>query len=184
MSCNCHDCRFAGDDYVNAPATQMLATFCAVCGRPLVDAISVETGIGPECRRKHGYNTLVPEDVRAEANQLVHAIAVQQEGLTVAQAAARLRAIGFGKLADTIQKRVSDVLILDDGLGNYKVAFRYDDVIVRDFSRSVPGRRWLARETGEKMWFVPKGAKMMLLGWLKRNYQGAVIVGPKGPFTV
>jgi hypothetical protein len=41
--------------YENAPATQMLATFCACCARPLLDAVSVETGVGPECRKKHGY---------------------------------------------------------------------------------------------------------------------------------
>lgn len=42
--------------YVNAPATKMLATNCACCGRPLVDAHSVETGVGPDCRKMHGYD--------------------------------------------------------------------------------------------------------------------------------
>jgi hypothetical protein len=42
--------------YVNAPATKMLASHCAVCGRPLCDATSVELGIGPICRGKHGYD--------------------------------------------------------------------------------------------------------------------------------
>jgi hypothetical protein len=42
--------------YETAPATLMLATRCACCSRPLCDAISVETGVGPECRRKHGFN--------------------------------------------------------------------------------------------------------------------------------
>lgn len=41
--------------YESAPATAMLATHCACCGRALLDATSVEAGIGPECRRKHGY---------------------------------------------------------------------------------------------------------------------------------
>ena len=36
--------------YENAPATKMLATNCCCCGRPLVDSMSVELGIGPECR--------------------------------------------------------------------------------------------------------------------------------------
>jgi hypothetical protein len=42
--------------YENAPATRLLATNCGCCGRQLVDAVSVEAGIGPECRKKHGYN--------------------------------------------------------------------------------------------------------------------------------
>ena len=184
MSCTgCCDCRFYGDDYENAPATRMLATNCAVCGRPLVDSISVEVGIGPECRKKYGYNINVPEDVRAEANQIVHAIAVEQEGITVAQAAARLRDIGFAKLADTILRRVSNVTILDPGDG-YRVAFRYVEEIVNDFRR-VPGRQWLGRKTpSEKMWRVPYSSKRELFEWLKRNFRGAVINGPKGPFTV
>ena len=40
--------------YLTAPATKMLATHCAVCARALVDAKSVELGIGPDCRKKYG----------------------------------------------------------------------------------------------------------------------------------
>ena len=36
------------NDYTQAPATLMLATNCVCCGRALVDAVSVELGIGPE----------------------------------------------------------------------------------------------------------------------------------------
>lgn len=36
----------------NAPATQLVATRCCACRTPLVDANSVELGIGPICRRK------------------------------------------------------------------------------------------------------------------------------------
>lgn len=42
--------------YENAPATKFIAVNCCVCGRPLVDAISVEEGIGPICRDKFGLN--------------------------------------------------------------------------------------------------------------------------------
>jgi hypothetical protein len=41
--------------YETAPATEMLASHCACCARPLVDAVSVEAGVGPECRKKHGF---------------------------------------------------------------------------------------------------------------------------------
>lgn len=37
--------------YTNAPATRLLATHCAICGRALVDADSVSQGVGPECRK-------------------------------------------------------------------------------------------------------------------------------------
>lgn len=42
--------------YETAPATIMLATQCACCRRPLVDAVSIETGMGPVCRKRHGFN--------------------------------------------------------------------------------------------------------------------------------
>jgi hypothetical protein len=45
--------------YENAPATEMLATHCAICSRPLLDAVSVEIGIGPVCRQRHGYDESV-----------------------------------------------------------------------------------------------------------------------------
>lgn len=51
--------------YEAAPATRMLATHCAACARPLVDAKSVETGMGPDCRKRHGFNLAVSEDARA-----------------------------------------------------------------------------------------------------------------------
>lgn len=41
--------------YESAPATILLATRCACCGRELLDAESVEKGMGPTCRRKHGF---------------------------------------------------------------------------------------------------------------------------------
>jgi len=42
--------------YENAPATKFVATQCVCCGRALVDAPSLESGMGPVCRKKHGYN--------------------------------------------------------------------------------------------------------------------------------
>jgi len=42
-------------DYTSSAACQLLATHCACCGKPLVDSDSVETGVGPVCRKKHGY---------------------------------------------------------------------------------------------------------------------------------
>lgn len=42
--------------YENAPATKFVATHCVCCGKALVDAPSLETGMGPVCRKKYGYN--------------------------------------------------------------------------------------------------------------------------------
>jgi hypothetical protein len=42
-------------NYINAAATRFIATHCACCGKALVDADSVQAGVGPDCRRMHGY---------------------------------------------------------------------------------------------------------------------------------
>ena len=47
-------------NYENAPATKMAATNCCCCGKSLVDALSVNVGVGPECRKNYGIND-VPE---------------------------------------------------------------------------------------------------------------------------
>ncbi len=65
--------------YEEAPATKMLATHCIFCSRPLLDASSVEAGIGPICRGKVGYNDPVPNHARQEANKLIHRIATNRQ---------------------------------------------------------------------------------------------------------
>ncbi len=40
----------------NSPACELVATHCCICNRPLTDALSVELGIGPVCREKHGFD--------------------------------------------------------------------------------------------------------------------------------
>jgi hypothetical protein len=40
--------------YADAPSTILLATHCCMCNRPLVDAESVERGMGPTCAENHG----------------------------------------------------------------------------------------------------------------------------------
>lgn len=93
-------------NHENAPATKLLATNCACCGRALTDAVSVETGIGPECRKRFAVDVVVEEAKRVEANQLVWQVA--RRGMRRNEAAAifnRLAELGFTVLADRIAKR-------------------------------------------------------------------------------
>ena len=50
------------DTHEKAKATRLLATHCCVCWRPLVDAKSVEMGIGPVCRKKYGHPDILTTD--------------------------------------------------------------------------------------------------------------------------
>jgi hypothetical protein len=169
----------AAGGYENAPATIMLATQCAVCGRPLVDSVSVETGIGPECRKKHGYNIVVAPEARAEANALVHQVALDQGGLSVARAAARLRELGFEVLSAVLLKRACPVRI-DEIAGRLVVKSPYNENATASFRR-IPGRRW---DGEQKVNTFPVEARRSLFGALVSAYAGLVAYGPKGAFVL
>lgn len=166
--------------YEDAKATKMLATHCAACGKELVDAVSVETGVGPVCRKKHGYNADVDPEARAEANKLVYLVALEQGGIKVAEATARLRELGFAKLADRIEKRAVSIRIEELPSGRFAVKSPFDEAAVEAMKRT-PGRRWNREEKVNSFPVTSKGAIWAIL---RRYYPGAIAVGPKGPFQV
>lgn len=55
--------------------TKVISTHCCACGRPLLDAQSVATGMGPLCRDKHliGFEALT-EEQRVTANTIIHVL--------------------------------------------------------------------------------------------------------------
>lgn len=165
--------------YETAPATKMLATHCCCCGRPLVDAVSVDWGIGPDCRKKHGYNIEVAPEARARANQIVHAIACNPEGTQVLDRCAELRVLGFEKLASVIEKRTVTVRLVQEGTV-FLVHTAYDAQFVDDM-RKISNARW---NKENKAWQVPTFAREALWKALCKAYPGALALGPKGPFIV
>lgn len=119
--------------YENAPATKMLATHCCACNRPLVDAKSVEYGIGPECRKRHGHGVqtagaswgavtaligrlqdiqvdsaipaILDENAHKLCNVLTHAAATATNKQDLRTLAEAIYASGYRNLALTISKR-------------------------------------------------------------------------------
>jgi len=179
--------------YENAPATKMVATHCACCGRPLVDAASVETGIGPECRKKHGFDIPCTDEARVEANKLVYLIAAKQDGPEVAEHCKALFALGFAQLVLAVLKRVATIRIsiTDDthphGAGRFAVVTPYSEQSVTTL-RTIPGRRFYnpkkAGKPGEPHNTFPREAQAALWQAFQILYPGATAVGPKGPFVV
>jgi hypothetical protein len=164
--------------YENAPATHMLATHCILCGRALLDAVSVERGIGPVCRRKTGYDEPVDEAARARGNKLVHAIATQQSSLPasiVQQYLDELEEIGFGRLVQAILDAL--VMVRIDAVPNaVRVRAPYSEELF-----TVRGRRWLGQEVGNQF---PEESKPQLFAALKRAFPGKMAHGPKGLFRM
>ncbi len=85
-------------DYHDAPATKLMKVTCAICGEALLDAKSVEYGMGPHCRSKHGFlgknAPQVSEEDRKKANRLVYSIASGLTGVWLIDAIRAARA-GF-----------------------------------------------------------------------------------------
>lgn len=166
--------------YENAPATQMLATHCAICARPLCDATSVEAGIGPDCRARYGYNITVDPVARDSANKLVHELAVG--GLNAAECRDRLQALhdlNFTLLSDRIAQRLAPVRI-EAGVGGLWVRTPWEPAAVAAFKR-IPGRRWREEERAN---VIPLTSRSALWVLLRTYFPGALGVGPKGVFLV
>jgi len=181
--------------YQDAPATQMLATHCVVCGRALVDACSVELGIGPECR-----DGIFPEGVdtcdQKIANEHVHAAAVAaQKGhvAKVIEVAEAIRQLGFEVLADKVSRRFkkgverternADIVIEEkDGYMLVTTPYRRgkkDEFIAA--WRAIPGRRYVRHRQANE---VPVSSKAAVWALLKRFFPGKWGKGPKGVFRV
>lgn len=166
--------------YESSPACIMLATHCAACGKPLVDSISVNSGMGPDCRKKHGYNVDVSPEARAEANAIVHSIALDRHSLTSLEGCARLHTLGFVKLAQVISERIAEIVIeiLADGRYSVETPYSADAVVVM---RRIRGRRW---DADAKRNTFPAEARGELFTALKSLYPGSLGIGPKGPFRL
>lgn len=174
--------------YENAPATKMLATNCVCCGRPLVDAISVEMGIGPECRKENDGG--IAPATRDEANKIVHDAAVAAGLGRIAEvlaAADKVEALGLAVLAGKMRRRfksaehLAEIEIVEVN-GMYRVVTPYRRKESKDFVaawRAIPGRRW---DNGANV--VPTASRLALYGLLKRFFGGRYAKGPKGVFRI
>ena len=101
--------------YESAPATKMIATHCAVCARPLLDAESVERGIGPDCAKRHGFGK-----EQEEPNWLTVAVALSElpdgsaERELVETADARKRGMRIrSELADDLPQVPADAVMIE-----------------------------------------------------------------------
>lgn len=182
--------------YENAPATKMLATNCAVCGKPLVDAESCETGLGPICRAESGFDAGVADADREAANRLVFnaAIAAQQGRATVVvEIAKAVEKLGFPVLAEKMRARFVNVVAAPESRADifievekdgkvYSVKTPYRRGAAEEFKsawRTIPGRRYYGGVN-----HIPVEQKPALWALLKQFFPGKWGKGPQGVFRV
>lgn len=168
--------------YESLKSTLILATHCAICARPLRDAVSVEIGIGPDCREKYGYAEGVTDENRAQANQLIYRVCdAKGDKISVFDAAAELASLGFAKLAFKLQEGLTSLIMTREG-DTLKLASPYSAESV-EILRSVPGRRWDKAGKVNTFPITSRGALWSALkraypGQLLRTWQGALIAIP------
>ncbi len=196
--------------YLNDPATAMIAVNCACCSQPLRDAVSVETGMGPVCRAKHGFNKpdsdvelvavaatlasiLSPEDyatmvagvssAREAANKLVHRIACRGLGVEVATLILALAELGFVKLAGIMTKRSAAITITRTET-TVEIVAPYSEAF-NELVRKIPTRRWVKNE-GKKGGrnVVSSAQAKAVLAALTKAFPGETVSGPKGLFKL
>jgi len=179
--------------YESATACRLLATHCVVCGRPLLDARSVELGIGPECRE--GIDGGIDEDIRTIANEhifnaaiaaqngnipkvLLYADLIEKLGLPAIAEKVRTR---FEKATQTAKFNAKIEITERDGKLNVKTPFRRgrkDEFV--DAMREIPGRRYKGHGWNQ----FPVESKVALWKFLREFFPGVYGMGPKGVFRV
>ena len=181
--------------YTEAPATKMLATNCVCCGRPLVDACSVELGIGPDCREGVFPEGVDQSDRKIANEHVFHASVAAQNGhvAKVLEYSEMIRALGFAELADKVASRFieatakakknPDITISEDGeFLIVQTPFRRGDkeAFIAAW-RNIPGRSYDRASKGNK---IPKSQKAALWSLLKEFFPGKRGMGPSGAFNV
>ncbi len=187
------------DSYLNSPALDLVATDCMTCGRPLLDALSVEVGVGPECRRRvgwtkrHGFGVpessdftaasallasagladcMVEGDARATCNRVVHRLAcVSLDQLPYAQAVAALAALGYRRLAEACAPALRTVRVELEG-PCLAVKAPYSEAFTAAV-RTIPGSRW---DADRKVRLVPVDRKAALWDALRRTFDHGTLV--------
>lgn len=164
--------------YEDAPATKMLATQCAVCRRPLLDAKSVEIGMGPDCRKQYQFDREIPPQDREDANKIIHKLALQEFPEDLPEMLAQLLLMSFTNLFFILVKRKAAVRIIQVE-DTYSIKSAYQADFIQELKKL--GGRW--HKEG-KEWWVPTGKKAGLWEAIKKCFPGRLAFGPKGCFWV
>lgn len=185
--------------YEEAPAVDLVATSCCVCGRPLLDAPSLKAGIGPICAEKTGYGRAeLPVGVRDEVNRLVYELAAYGRDVRAVERLGRLHELGFGELVARVEERLESLIEIRTGLVQEAVPARVwvrfpkleskeaFDALLADV-RHIYGRRWepVACEGGPRNTFPrTREAFEAFQGVLAKHFPGRVVQGLKGLYVV
>ena len=187
-----------------------VATHCAACGRTLTDAVSIEKGIGPVCRKKYLYEDAYPidKDTAFQLTVFLTDSAIPEElaakiGEACLDDNSRRAANLLVHAASTEGPRAAIEathalrLLGYEALANraqqrlakvhitvegtfFIVQTPFDPLFLIEVRR-IPGRRW---DYTRKVNAIPVAYKVALFEALLKAHAGELGVGPKGPFVI
>ena len=190
-----------GKMYEDAPAVELVATTCCVCGRPLLDAPSLKSGIGPICAEKTGYGREdLPADIRDEVNRLVYELAKYGKDKRAIERLMRLRELGFDQLVARVEERLQELV----EIRTFPIPSSVPPRVYAEFPeaetderfnavrmaiKEIHGRRWetvLISGKRERRWTFPRTKESFIAfkGMLARLFPGCVVQGLKGLYVV
>jgi len=202
------------NDHTKSPVYNMVPTHCSCCRRPLVDATSVEFGVGPICRNKYGYEDAHP--VTPDIDAAMTAVMGKFSDLAFAGRVMKaVKADDSRKAANllnclmavSLKKKVSeaDIMLGTEALatlGYTTLASRVSEVLTAVKIEEVNGRVKVVTPYNEtfvastraikgsrydrdaKCWTVPVTEKAALWGAIKESFSGEMGMGPKGMFKI
>lgn len=187
--------------YATSPAARLLATHCLCCGRPLIDADSVEAGVGPDCRETYGYGLRqgAPDwaafdaaltgtaaalevheqlcDPRTVANWLVWRIATHRDAPAARAYCRAVWALGYHHLAGKIATRLGAVVVTRKG-DELVVRARFLATFAPALRLAGCPSRW---DDATKTRRVPASARLALWRAIGTAYgRGTLVVGERG----
>jgi hypothetical protein len=162
--------------------------------------MSVESGIGPVCAQKYGFDISVSKETRKRANELVYklALAVSRDAADqiLEEDLEDLRELGFSKIADIFEKRqlrISQEIRITIELGQHQGK---DAIFARvPFSSSFNQDSYCPGRYGTKLlvdgkqvwhWLFPATPRARIVLWtaLCANFPRVRAEGPSGLFTI
>jgi hypothetical protein len=175
-----------------------------------VDSVSVETGVGPDCRKKYGYGeangepdwdtvmkvldgwvpvsrinpTLSP---REAANKLVYDIACDRDPGPMRSRVLAINALGFNVLANCLAHKTREAVTVtyeraDDGIQWIVIQAPYSDGF-NQAVRSVPGIR--GYKVGKTFYRrCPVASKPQLWAAIKKIWTGGILITDEKMVTI
>lgn len=202
--------RSEGGGYENSPACKLLATCCAICGKALVDADSVQAGIGPDCRAKYGVQagrtgafnedrfwalvraaafescvevTAGDEiDAHRTANLLTHRVGRDPKGTEAAHAIAAIWALGYTKLAARLCERAGVVVTAEGHSIIVKAPYQPD--FGSNLRRANAWAKFDKSDPKNKVWRAEAANKGAVWRAICATYTGKACLGPQGVVVV